>query len=163
GDLAAAGVAMAEMPGLAGRGARHHIAVGDGHATLIDESYNANPASMMVTIEQLGREQLCRESAGRRIAVLGAMKELGPESDDFHAGLAAPILAAGIDHVFLVGAEMSPLAKALEGRANFAHGQDADAALAHVQATLADGDVILVKGSNSVGLSRLVAALTRGS
>src|SRR3546814_7691879 len=56
GDLPAAGLAFAEMMGLAGRGARHRLPVAGGEILLIDESYNANPASMAATIDQLGSE-----------------------------------------------------------------------------------------------------------
>src|SRR3546814_4482029 len=80
GDLAQAGRALAELPGLPGRGARSQVPFADGEALVIDESYNANPLSMAVTLKQLGRE-----NGERRLAVLGAMKELGEESDAFHA------------------------------------------------------------------------------
>ncbi len=157
GDLPAAGLAFAEMTGLAGRGARHRIAVAHGHALVIDESYNANPASMAATIEQLPSE-----SADRRVAILGAMRELGAGSDAFHAGLADPLVAAGVDYALLVGEEMAPLAKALEGRIEFAHVADHQTATQQLAAVVRAGDVILVKGSNSVGLSHLVTALTNG-
>lgn len=156
-DLAAAGVALAELPGLAGRGARHRVRVAGGSALLIDESYNANPASMAATLAQLGRED-----AVRRIAILGSMRELGPSSDAFHAALADDLTAAGVDMALLVGDEMHPLAFALAGRMEFAHGADMEPALAWLRAHLRDGDAVLVKGSNSVGLSRIVAALTGG-
>lgn len=163
GDLAIAGLALAELPGMAGRGARQTIALpAGGSALLIDEAYNANPASMEATLAQLAAE-----NARRRIAVLGAMKELGDASDGYHAALAAPIIAAGLAMVILVGDEMAPLAdaltKSLEWNGQMAHVPAADAALAAVQAGLADGDALLVKGSNSVGLSALVRALTSGS
>src|SRR3546814_13730470 len=93
------------MTGLKGRGERHRIDVEGGAALLIDESYNANPASMRATLKTLGAEKV----AGRRIAVLGSMKELGETSDAFHVGLAEPIEAACGDHVILVGEEMAPL------------------------------------------------------
>lgn len=157
GDLAAAGLAMAEMPGLPGRGERLRIPVAGGEALLIDESYNANPLSMRATLRQLGREE-----AGRRIAILGAMKELGAQGEALHAGLAEPLLEAGVDFALLVGAEMAPLAAALEGRARFAHVADTQAAVDAIAQELRAGDALLVKGSNSVGLSRLVARLADG-
>ncbi|MGE4322482.1 MAG: UDP-N-acetylmuramoyl-tripeptide--D-alanyl-D-alanine ligase [Sphingobium sp.] len=161
-DLAVAGLALAEMPGLPGRGARAVLPVGGGTALLIDESYNANPLSMAATLKQLGRED-----AERRIAVLGGMRELGAHSARLHAGL-APLLTAGrVDHAILVGEEMGPLADALaptstpalDGGAGFDHVPDAAAATDLVRSMMRAGDAILVKGSNGVGLSRLVAAL----
>ena len=67
------------------------IAVDGGEALLIDESYNANPASMAATLKGLGDEA----RSARRIAVLGAMRELGEQRDAFHAGLAGPVLGGG--------------------------------------------------------------------
>lgn len=155
GDLAAAGLALAEMPGLAGRGERCILAVEGGQALLIDESYNANPLSMAATLKQLGREE-----ADRRIAVLGAMRELGHLSGDLHAGLAAPLSEGQVDYAILVGEEMAPLASALKGVMAFDHVVDAAAATELLEAQVRAGDAILVKGSNGVGLSRTVAALS---
>lgn len=154
GDLPAAGVALAEMPGLAGRGRRLPIHLDTGEALLIDEAYNANPASMRATLAVLGAEK-----ARHRIAVLGAMKELGPSEAREHADLAGSIAAANVDFALLVGSEMAPLAEALEGRIAFAHVADAATAIERVRPLIASGDIILVKGSNSVGLARLVDAL----
>jgi UDP-N-acetylmuramoyl-tripeptide--D-alanyl-D-alanine ligase len=167
GDLGAAGLALAEMEGLAGRGARHAIAAPDGDgsgvATLIDESYNANPASMAVTLAGLGATP-----AARRIAVLGAMRELGADEDRYHAELAGPVMAAGIAHAVLVGPEMAALADALGKSAGAAlaaplqvdHVQTADdAAQVLARIGIAGGDAILVKGSNSVGLGALIKSL----
>ncbi len=154
GDLAAAGLAFADMPGLAGRGQRSRIAVGDGEALLIDESYNANPASMAATIKVLGEQK-----AERRIAVLGEMRELGAGSAAYHADLAEPLREAKVDFALLVGSEMGSLANALEGRIEFAHVPDAGAAIESIEKLIAPGDAILVKGSNAIGLSRLVEQL----
>lgn len=158
GDVALAGLALGELGGLAGRGARTLIDLGEGEtALLIDESYNANPTSMRATLAVLGREP-----AFRRIAVLGQMGELGNGSAAFHAGLAEPITAAQVDHAVLVGEGMKPLANMLEGRCDFVHVPDATAALASLSAVIRSGDVVLVKGSNAVGLSAIVAALGGG-
>jgi UDP-N-acetylmuramoyl-tripeptide--D-alanyl-D-alanine ligase len=162
-DLPAAGVALAELPGIAGRGARFMLRAADGGtALLIDESYNANPASMAATLAQLGRE-----SATRRIAVLGAMKELGEHGPRFHAELLPHLNAANVDRAILVGNEMGALADVmaaapLESAIDFDHAPTVDAALERLAADIRGGDAILVKGSNSVGLSRIVAALTEG-
>lgn len=155
GDLAVAGLALADLPGLPGRGARRRIRTADGgEALLIDEAYNANPASMAATLAQLGEEK------GRRVVVLGAMKELGLLSTSLHVGLADPIRAAGVARAVLVGPEMAPLADALAGTLAIDHVADADEAIDLVTGTLKDGDIVLIKGSNSVGLSRLVNALS---
>ena len=164
GDFGAAGLALAELEGLAGRGARMDIATPDGgKALLIDESYNANPASMRSTLTMLGQAQ-----ARRRVAVLGAMKELGDFAPRLHAGLAEPIAQAKVDFAVLVGAEMAALAAEL-GKSTysvlgkpiaFAHCQSVDEAQKALAGFgLAGGDAVLVKGSNSVGLGALVKAL----
>jgi UDP-N-acetylmuramoyl-tripeptide--D-alanyl-D-alanine ligase len=163
GDLGAAGIALAELEGLAGRGARVEIPVEGGEALVIDESYNANPASMRATLAQLGTTP-----ARRRIAVLGAMKELGTHGPGFHAALARPLIDAGVDFAVLVGDEMRALADELGKSADaplgkrprFAHCASVkDAQDALRQFGLERGDAILVKGSNSVGLGALVASL----
>jgi len=153
GDLALAGLALADLAGLPGRGRRSTVAVEGGEMLLTDESYNANPASMRATLAVLAQEP------GRHVAVLGEMRELGEASDRYHADLADPIVAANVETVLLVGEAMAPLARALEGRADVVHVADAVAALDRVRPMLRAGDAVLVKGSNGVGLSRLVAAL----
>lgn len=158
GDLGQAGLALAELGGLAGRGARFIAPLADGQTALvIDESYNANPASMRATLAVLAHEP------GRHVAVLGEMRELGDASDDYHAALAEPILAARVEMALLVGEAMAPLGRKLEGRVDFVHVADARAAQAVLADRLAPGDAVLVKGSNGVGLSRVVAALRGGT
>ena len=163
GDLASAGLALAEMGGLKGRGARHTLAVAGGTALLIDESYNANPASMRATLKALAVTP-----ATRRLAVLGSMKELGDFGEAFHRQLAEPMAEASVTHAILVGAEMRALADelgkaaatALGKGATFTHCETPDAAIAALgQFGLAHGDAVLVKGSNSVGLGKLVSHL----
>jgi UDP-N-acetylmuramoyl-tripeptide--D-alanyl-D-alanine ligase len=158
-DLAAAGLALGDLGGLKGRGERHVIKVAGGNALLIDESYNANPASMEATLRSLAAEKV----EGRRLAVLGTMLELGEHSDEAHAGLAPMILQAKIDELVLVGEATRPLAAALEGKlpvtlvANAADATDA------LLARLGAGDAVLVKASNGIGLASLVERVAGGS
>jgi UDP-N-acetylmuramoyl-tripeptide--D-alanyl-D-alanine ligase len=154
GDLAMAGLALAELGGLPGRGARFMAKVDGGEALVIDESYNANPSSMRATLAVLAAE-----TAVRKIAVLGEMRELGEKSDAYHADLAEPLLASGVEAVLLVGEAMAPLANALEGKVDFVHVPDAAAARDRLTTMLAPGDAVLIKGSNGVGLASVVAAL----
>jgi UDP-N-acetylmuramoyl-tripeptide--D-alanyl-D-alanine ligase len=158
GDLAAAGLALAELAGLKGRGERHLISIKGGEALLIDESYNANPSSMRATLKVLGAEPV----SGRRIAVLGSMRELGEDTDAFHAALAQPIEDACVAYAILVGEEMAALAKALGPKIKMAHVPDVASALGAVREAARPGDAILVKGSNSIGLAALVEALASG-
>ncbi|WP_109806502.1 UDP-N-acetylmuramoyl-tripeptide--D-alanyl-D-alanine ligase [Sphingosinithalassobacter portus] len=154
-DLELAGLALAEMGGLPGRGARFLAKVDGGEALVIDESYNANPASMRATLAVLRAEP----ADARRIVLLGEMRELGAESDAYHAALADPIRAAGVSRAILVGEGMAALAKALEGQIDFVHVPDAASARASLESMLAPGDAVLVKGSNAVGLASVVASL----
>ena len=156
-DLGAAGLALAELDGLKGRGARHHIVAKGGEAVLIDESYNANPASMAATLSALGGT-----SANRHVAILATMKELGTKSEEFHAGLKPYLEAAGVSYALLVGEEMAPLVKALAAdvawAGKFTHCAEAKDTIAAAQDIIRPGDVVLIKGSNSMGLSAVVDA-----
>ncbi len=157
GDAVMAAAALSEMVGLPGRGARFDASVPGGSVRVIDESYNANPASMAATIAELGREP-----AGRKVAILGAMRELGAGSLRYHAELADPLRAAGVEALILVGDDMAPLADALARDIPLQHFPDAASARAAVAATLRPGDALLVKGSNAIGLGAIVADLAAG-
>ena len=157
GDAGLAGLALDDLGGLKGRGERHRLQVAGGEAVLIDESYNANPASMAATLKSLGAET----GVERRIAVLGPMRELGEHAERLHADLAPAILDAKVDELVLVGDDMRPLEDALHGQVNVTRVADAAAAADAVSSLLRPGDAVLVKASNSVGLSRVVDRLTR--
>jgi len=157
GDLALAGLALAELEGLAGRGARFAVPLAGGEALVIDESYNANPSSMRATLAVLGQEK-----TARKLVVLGEMRELGGNSEAYHASLADPLRAAGVKAGILVGESMRALSNVLEGQGDFVHVPDAAAARERLRAMLAPGDAVLIKGSNGVGLSTVVAALRSG-
>jgi UDP-N-acetylmuramoyl-tripeptide--D-alanyl-D-alanine ligase len=157
-DVALAGLALADMAGLKGRGERHKIAVEGGEVLLIDESYNANPVSVAATLKSLGTEPV----EGRRIAVLGTMKELGEHSAKLHASLAEPIVEAHVDRLILVGEETRPIEAELGGRMTIVRADSVDAAAEALLSDLAAGDAVLVKASNSVGLARLVERVAGG-
>ncbi len=151
-DLALAGLALADMDGLKGRGERHRLDVGGGHYLLIDESYNANPASMAATLKSLAAER----DVVRRIAVLGPMRELGERADEMHAALAPAVIEAQVDHLILVGEDMRPLEEALAGEVIVDRAEGPDDAAELLARIVEPGDAVLVKASNSIGLARLV-------
>jgi len=151
-DLAAAGLALGDLGGLKGRGERHRVSVDGGEALLIDESYNANPASMAATLKNLAEEPV----DGRRLAVLGTMLELGGHSDREHAGLAPHVLGGRVDELILVGEATAPLEQALAGQLPVTRVPDAAAATEALLAMLRPDDAVLVKASNGVGLAKLV-------
>jgi UDP-N-acetylmuramoyl-tripeptide--D-alanyl-D-alanine ligase len=157
-DLAVAGLALADMGGLKGRGERHLIRLDGGEALLIDESYTANPASMAATLKSLGAEAV----SGRRIAVLGPMRELGEHGPALHAGLAEPVRDANVDIAILVGEDMRPLADALGTDVDVRIAPSVDAATDLLADLIRPGDAVLVKASNSIGLAKLVEAVKGG-
>jgi UDP-N-acetylmuramoyl-tripeptide--D-alanyl-D-alanine ligase len=158
-DVAIAGLALADMAGLKGRGERHMIHLAEGEALLIDESYNANPASMAATLKSLGEE----EDVARRIAVLGPMRELGEQSEQLHAGLAPAVIDGHVDRLILIGEEMRPLAESVVGKVGLDLVFTVDEAAEALQSMLRSGDAVLVKASNSVGLARLVEQVAGGA
>jgi UDP-N-acetylmuramoyl-tripeptide--D-alanyl-D-alanine ligase len=158
GDVAAAGLALADMGALKGRGERHRVAIDGGELLLIDESYNANPASMAATLKSLGAEA----GVERRIAVLGPMRELGSHSDSLHAGLAPAVIDARVDRLILIGEEMKPLAEALAGEVAIDRAAGVEDAAEILLRIVRPGDAVLVKASNSVGLARLVERVSGG-
>jgi len=152
-DLRKAAMALRGVRAESGRGETHSLTIDGKSITLIDESYNANPTSMGAAINVLGLKP------GRRIAVLGEMGELGKDEIAMHAALSEPLEAAGVSRVIVIGECMRALKGALPQVMRGAWARDWEYALDELKAEIEDGDVVLVKGSNSVGLSKLVAAL----
>jgi UDP-N-acetylmuramoyl-tripeptide--D-alanyl-D-alanine ligase len=159
GDLARAGLALAEFAPGKGRGERVALAVGGGTVTLIDESYNANPASMRAAIDLLGAAS--PSGRGRRIAVLGDMRELGDTAPDLHAALRQPLEGAMVDRVFLAGPLMGALWDTLPTHLKGGYGESAGEIEDAVLAAVAPGDVVMVKGSNASRMGLLVEALKK--
>src|SRR5712691_13082236 len=113
-DLALAALALVDLQPAGGRGARLTLDMPGGKALLIDESYNANPASMRAALALLSHANV--GPLGRRIAVLGDMLELGPRGAELHRELAMAVLAHDIDLVFCCGPLMRALWEALPSR-----------------------------------------------
>jgi len=157
GDLALAGLEYANIEAAEGRGRRHEVALPDGTLTVVDESYNANPASMRAAIETLGAA--APRPRGRRIAVLGDMLELGPDGPEFHAGLAGPLDKADIDLVFCSGPLMARLWEALPDARRGLYGQTSADIREAVAAEARVGDVIMIKGSLGSKMKPIVEAL----
>jgi UDP-N-acetylmuramoyl-tripeptide--D-alanyl-D-alanine ligase len=157
-DVALAGLALADLGGLKGRGERHLLPLDGGEVLLIDESYNANPASMAATLKSLGAEK----DVSRRIAVLGPMRELGEHADSLHAALAPAVTSAHVDRLILIGEEMRPLAEAMDGGVEVERAASVDEATDALLQLLRPGDAVLVKASNSIGLAKLVERVAKG-
>jgi UDP-N-acetylmuramoyl-tripeptide--D-alanyl-D-alanine ligase len=149
GDVLNAAAALKNFTALKGRGARFEA----GGIQVIDESYNANPASMAAALALLGT------AAGRKIAVLGDMLELGEGGAAHHAGLTAPIDANKVDLVFASGPQMRALWDALPPRLRGAYAESAAVLMPQVLAALKSGDTLLVKGSNGARMSVIIDAL----
>lgn len=158
-DIARAGLALADMTPVKGRGQRHKLRLGDQSLLLIDESYNANPTSVRAALNLLAASKI--KSQGRHIAVLGDMLELGPTSPELHAGLAETISSNGIGRVFLAGSEMEALNDALSGKVECTHAESIDDLIPLIKADLRDGDVLMAKASLGMRFARLVDDLLK--
>ncbi|NWG91955.1 MAG: UDP-N-acetylmuramoyl-tripeptide--D-alanyl-D-alanine ligase [Parvularculaceae bacterium] len=157
-SAARAAAALKGLGPVAGRGAQTSVRLAaGGEATLIDESYNANPTSMAAAFAVLAAAR--PKPGGRRIAVLGQMLELGDQGPALHAGLAEPLAAAGVDSLFVVGALMDHLWNKVPAAIRAGRAADARALAPAVIAALRDGDIVMVKGSNGSKVSEIVAAI----
>jgi UDP-N-acetylmuramoyl-tripeptide--D-alanyl-D-alanine ligase len=158
-DLALAALALAELKPIAGRGAPIEIELPGGPALVIDESYNANPASVDAALALLGQAQIGPH--GRRIAVLGDMLELGPKGKAWHRSLVAPVAANAVDLVFCCGPLMHSLWQALPASQRGGYAEDSAALEAQVVPAIRAGDAVMVKGSHGSRMASIVKALQR--
>ena len=158
-DLALAARALAGLEAQAGRGARNVIETEGGRMAIIDESYNANPASMRAALATLGLTP--RSAFRRRIAVLGDMLELGPEGFRLHRELAEFIDGVGVDVVFACGEQMGSLFEALPASRRGAYAKTAEELGPKLLEAVGPGDAIMVKGSLGSRMAPLVEALKR--
>ena len=155
-DLQAAARAVAGFRPPAGRGQRETLQAADGPFTIIDESYNANPASMRAALDLLGAAD-----GKRRIAVLGDMLELGPQARALHAAIAEDVERNQIDLVYTAGPLMQALSEAIPAERRGAHAANAAALEPIVLDALRAGDVVMIKGSNGSRMGPLVAAMRK--
>jgi UDP-N-acetylmuramoyl-tripeptide--D-alanyl-D-alanine ligase len=158
-DLARATAALAALQPAVGRGARMTLAVPGGDVLLIDESYNANPASMRAALALLG--QAVPGPGARRIAVLGDMLELGADGSRLHAELCEAIEAARIDLVYCSGPQMRALWDALPSGVRGSYAETSAGLQSDVVAAVRAGDVVMVKGSLGSKMGPIVKALQR--
>jgi UDP-N-acetylmuramoyl-tripeptide--D-alanyl-D-alanine ligase len=154
-DRPTALAALAAFEPLAGRGAERVVANPGAPFTLIDESYNANPISMIAGFRTLG----ARKVQGRRIVALTDMLELGPEGPAMHASLAGPVEDAPIDLVFVAGPLMKSLWEALPATRRGGYAETAAELAPLIAQALEPGDVVMVKGSNGSRAGVIAAAL----
>ncbi|MGB6343698.1 MAG: UDP-N-acetylmuramoylalanyl-D-glutamyl-2,6-diaminopimelate--D-alanyl-D-alanine ligase, partial [Xanthobacteraceae bacterium] len=158
-DLALAALALAEFAPVSGRGAPIAIELPGGPALVLDESYNANPASMAAALDVLGRAPIGPQ--GRRIAVLGDMLELGPKGRALHRALLDAVLADGIDLVFCCGPLMQALWQALPASRRGGYAENSAALEPQVLRAIHAGDAVMVKGSLGSRMAPIVKALQR--
>ncbi|WP_147106336.1 UDP-N-acetylmuramoyl-tripeptide--D-alanyl-D-alanine ligase [Tateyamaria sp. syn59] len=168
-DLALAAQSLGRWSPYEGRGAREVIAL-DAIETemtleLIDDSYNANPTSMAAALTVLAAAEVThdigRVSKGRRIAFLGDMKELGPDGPAMHANLAQLKAILPIDTLHCIGPLMKHLHDTLPVEKKGLWTETSEEMAAQVARRLDSGDVVLVKGSLSMKLARVVDAIRK--
>ncbi len=158
-DLAMAALSLSQLEPVTGRGVCRLLEVPGGEALLIDESYNANPASMSAALNVLG--QAATGPNGRRIAILGDMLELGPTGPALHRGLSEAITSNHIDLTYCCGPLMHNLWDALPTGKRGGYAESAAALEAQVVAAIRAGDAIMVKGSLGSRMKTIVNALEK--
>jgi UDP-N-acetylmuramoyl-tripeptide--D-alanyl-D-alanine ligase len=171
GDLALAAQSLGRWKPYKGRGQRETIVLDpvERHLTLdlLDDSYNANPTSMAAALEVLAAAKVThdigRVSKGRRIAFLGDMKELGPEAEAMHAGLADLPALRALDKVHCIGPLMRALHDQLPEHQRGQWFATAPEVLDGLRHRLDSGDVVLAKGSLSMNLGCIVDAIRKMS
>jgi UDP-N-acetylmuramoyl-tripeptide--D-alanyl-D-alanine ligase len=156
-DLARTALALAQAKPAKGRGVREHLAIAGGELLLIDESYNANPASVAAALALLGAARPGKR--GRRIAVLGDMLELGDRSGELHAGLLAPLAEARVDLLFAAGPHMERLWERVSPDQRGAYAARSEELREGLLASLRPGDVVMVKGSLGSRMGPLAEAI----
>jgi UDP-N-acetylmuramoyl-tripeptide--D-alanyl-D-alanine ligase len=149
--------ALTELQPLPGRGRRHELDWRGGTLTVIDESYNASPPSIRAALAVLAATE--PGVGARRVAVLGDMLELGNASERLHRELADPLAAAEVDRVFLIGEAIAALDEVLPEGKRGGLWRSPEEAMPALLRFLGPGDVVTIKGSRAVRVSRVVEML----
>jgi len=157
GDLALAALGLTDLRPPAGRGERIWLSAAGGDFLLVDEAFNANPASMRAALANLAATE--PQPRGRRLAVIGDMLELGAQGPALHRELAPAVVASGADLVFAAGPLMTHLVEGLPPERCGGYAASAAELEAAVLANVRAGDVVMVKGSKGILVSRIVKAL----
>ncbi len=160
-DVVKAAATLGEVKASPGRGARRRLKFGSGTVEFLDESYNANPASVRAMLAVLART--APAPGGRRLLALGDMRELGEYADGLHAGLADAVAASGAAQVFLCGPHMQALWQRLAAAQKGAYRPDSAALAGEVATALRAGDVIAIKGSLGSKMKNVVDAVLAAS
>lgn len=147
---------LADLTPYAGRGTQERLTDHGWDVTIINETYNASPVSVRAALRTLAQQEKGR---GRFLALLGDMLELGPQSPEFHRGLAQDILDAGIDAAFLAGPMMKHLYDALPVAVRGGWAADSAALAPLVAQALRPHDIVLIKGSRGMKMERVIDPL----
>jgi UDP-N-acetylmuramoyl-tripeptide--D-alanyl-D-alanine ligase len=156
-DLARAALALSDAKPAKGRGGQIKLQMPDGQLLLLDESYNANPASVGAALALLSN--LKPGKSGRRIAVLGDMLELGEFGEDLHRNLSHDIERHGIDRVYAAGPLMKHLWDVLPASKRGAYAAQSSEIVDDIIHDLRPGDCVMVKGSLGSRMGPVVEAL----
>ncbi len=160
-DVVRAAASLSTVTALPGRGARRRLKFGNGSVEFLDESYNANPDSVRAMLAVLARTEPA--PGGRRLLILGDMRELGDRADALHADLADAVAASGAAQVFLCGPHMEALWRTLDASRKGAHRPDSAALAGEAAAAIRAGDVVAVKGSLGSKMKNVVDAILAAS
>jgi UDP-N-acetylmuramoyl-tripeptide--D-alanyl-D-alanine ligase len=145
--------ALARFGAPEGRGETARLGPAERPLLLVDESYNANPASMAAALDVFSS---VKPPDGKKVLVLGDMLELGALAPELHAALKDAVVKSGADKIFLVGIAIEGLRDALGEGYVTGHAQKVDEIAETILSSLAHGDAVMIKGSNGVRLSSLV-------
>ncbi len=147
---------LAEFGAAEGRGQTARIGPQDKPLLLVDESYNANVASMNAAMEVFA---MVAPPGGKKVLVLGDMLELGEQGAELHRSLKKAVLNTGAAQVFLVGKAIEPLADDLDESLVAGRARRIEDLMEPILSSLAFGDAVMVKGSKGVRLASLVAEI----